>query len=132
MLTPGRKRAIAETTFAAHATRLGFDVYRPVAEGGRYDFVLDVGPRLLRVQCKWGRRTRGVISVNLHTFRRSKTATCEPRTPRLRSTRSVSTAHRLTVATFCDDPAGRSARRSPARRSVEEQSACACKLGARL
>jgi hypothetical protein len=41
-------------------------------EGGRYDFVLDVGPRLLRVQCKWGRRTRGVISVNLHTFRRTK------------------------------------------------------------
>src|SRR5215213_6071049 len=72
MLTPGRKGAIAETAFASHATRLGFDVYRPVAEGGRYDLILDVGLRLLRVQCKWGRRTGGVISVNLHTFRRTK------------------------------------------------------------
>ena len=72
MLTPGRKGAIAETSFAAHATRLGFDVYRPVAEGGRYDLILDLRTRLIRVQCKWGRRTGGVISVNLHTFRRTK------------------------------------------------------------
>ena len=72
MLTPGRKGAIAETAFAAHATRLGFDVYAPVAEGGRCDLILDTGPRLLRVQCKWGRRVRGVISVNLHTFRRTR------------------------------------------------------------
>ena len=72
MLTPGRKGAIAETAFAAHATRLGFDVYAPVAEGGRCDLILDTGPRLVRVQCKWGRRVRGVISVNLHTFRRTR------------------------------------------------------------
>ena len=31
-----------------------------------------MGARLLRVQCKWGRRVGGVISVNLHTFRRTK------------------------------------------------------------
>ena|SRR5215211_2798698 len=72
MLTPGRKGAIAETAFAAHATRLGFEVYRPVAEGGRFDMILVAGKRLLRVQCKWGRRTGGVISVNLNTFRRTK------------------------------------------------------------
>jgi hypothetical protein len=72
MLTPGRKGAIAETAFAAHATRLGLEVYRPVAEGGRADLAVGLGGRLLRVQCKWGRRTGGVISVNLHTFRRTK------------------------------------------------------------
>ena len=72
MLTPGRKGAIAETAFAAHATRLGFDVYRPVTEGGRYDLILELGRRLLRVQCKWGRRTGGVVSVNLNTFRRTR------------------------------------------------------------
>jgi hypothetical protein len=63
MLTPSRKGAIAETAFAAHATRLGFDVYRPVVEGGRFDLILDVGTRLLRVQCKTGpvrERCRGV------------------------------------------------------------------------
>src|SRR3954464_15696666 len=72
MLTPGRKGAIAETAFAAHATRLGFEVYRPVAEGGRADLVLDTGTRLLRVQCKWGRRTKGVVVVHLTTFRRTR------------------------------------------------------------
>ena len=71
-MTPGRKGAIAETAFAAHATRLGFEVYRPVAEGGRCDLIIGTATRLLRVQCKWGRRTKGVISVNLHTFRRTK------------------------------------------------------------
>ncbi len=70
MLTPGRKGAIAETAFAAHATRLGFDVYAPVAEGGRYDLVLDTGPRLLRVQCKWGRLQGDVIVVMIRTNRR--------------------------------------------------------------
>ena len=72
MLTPGRKGAIAETAFAAHATRLGFEVYRPVVEGGRYDLILDMGPRLLRVQCKWGRHVPGAISVNLTTSRRTR------------------------------------------------------------
>lgn len=71
MLTPGRKGAIAETAFAAHATRLGFEVYRPVAEGGRCDLVVDTG-RLLRVQCKWGRYRDSVIVVHLTTFRRTR------------------------------------------------------------
>src|SRR4051794_26538532 len=71
MLTPGRKGAIAETAFAPHATRLGFDVYRPVAEGGRFDLILGVGPRLLRVQCKWGRLRGDVVAAMLRTNRRA-------------------------------------------------------------
>ena len=74
MLTPGRKGGIAETAFVAEATRLGFDVYRPVIEGGRYDLVMDVGTRLLRVQVKWARKVKAVVSVNLQTFRRTKDA----------------------------------------------------------
>ena len=73
MLTPGRKGAIAETAFAAHATRLGFDVYAPLAEGGRYDLILDAGPRLLRVQCKWARLEGDVVVVMIRTNRRAAT-----------------------------------------------------------
>ena len=72
MLTTNQKGAIAETAFAAHATRLGFDVYRPVAEGGRYDLILGAESRLLRVQCKWGRPSGSVIIVHLTTFRRTR------------------------------------------------------------
>jgi hypothetical protein len=32
-MTPHRKGAIAETRIAAELTRLGLDVYRPIAEG---------------------------------------------------------------------------------------------------
>jgi hypothetical protein len=48
-----QKGAVAETEIAAAATRLQLPVLRPVAEGGRYDIVIDLGARLLRVQCKW-------------------------------------------------------------------------------
>jgi hypothetical protein len=48
------KGAIAETTVTAETVRLGFVVLRPIVEGRRYDIVIDTGPRLLRVQCKWG------------------------------------------------------------------------------
>src|SRR4051794_1251715 len=71
MLTPGRKGAIAETAFAAHAVRLGFEVYRPVAEGGRFDLILVAGERLLRVQCKWGNRRGSVVAAMLRTNRRA-------------------------------------------------------------
>jgi hypothetical protein len=72
MLTPGRKGAIAETAFAAHATRLGFDVYRPVVEGGRYDMIVEMGSRLLRVQCKTGRLEGDVVVSMLRTNRRTR------------------------------------------------------------
>ena len=71
MLTPSQKGAIAETAFAAQATKLGLGVLRPLAEGERYDLVLDMRPRLLRVQCKWCRLEEGVVCVNLDTNRRS-------------------------------------------------------------
>src|SRR4051794_30529403 len=69
MLTPGRKGAIAEAVITAEVIKLGLDVYRPVSEGGRYDLVVDVGGRLLRVQCKSARLEGSVIAVPIRTAR---------------------------------------------------------------
>jgi hypothetical protein len=68
-MTPGRKGAIAEAAIAAETIRLGFDVYRPVSEGGRYDLIIDVGLRLLRAQCKWALLRDDVLVIRLSTSR---------------------------------------------------------------
>src|SRR3954454_13723916 len=68
-MTPHRKGAIAETRIAAELTQLGLDVYRPVAEGGRYDLLVDCGSRLLRGQCKWALCAGGVVIVRTRTSR---------------------------------------------------------------
>jgi hypothetical protein len=63
------KGAIAEAAITAAAVELGFVVLRPVVEGRRYDLVIDTGPLLLRVQCKWAQRKGSVILVYLSTSR---------------------------------------------------------------
>jgi hypothetical protein len=63
------KGAIAEAAIAAAAVELGLVVLRPFPEGRRYDLVIDNGPQLLRVQCKWGRLKGSVIVVTLATCR---------------------------------------------------------------
>jgi hypothetical protein len=63
------KGAIAEAAITAAAVELGFVVLRPLVEGRRYDLVIDTGPRLLRVQCKWAPRKGGVVVVHLTTCR---------------------------------------------------------------
>ena len=52
------KGAVAEQAIVLAATKLRVPVWKPVAEHGRVDLVLDVGGRLWRVQCKWGRLNR--------------------------------------------------------------------------
>src|SRR5919204_3243253 len=69
-LTTNQKGAIAELAVAQTAVRLGIDVYRPVAEGGRCDLIFDVGTRLLRIQCKWACRYGDVLSVSPVSSRR--------------------------------------------------------------
>ena len=69
MLTPNDKGAIAETAIAAEAVRLGIFVLRPVVDGRRYDLVFDMGPRLLRIQCKWARLRGDVVQTCLRTNR---------------------------------------------------------------
>ncbi|MEA2412464.1 MAG: hypothetical protein QOC77_3025 [Thermoleophilaceae bacterium] len=71
VMHPSQKGAVAEIAIALEATKLGIPVYRPVAEGGRTDMILDVGGRLQRVQCKWANRERGVVNVRLRTSRRA-------------------------------------------------------------
>ena len=68
-MTPGRKGAIAEAAIASEAIRLGYDVYRPVSEGGRYDLIIDIGARLLRAQCKWAALKEDVLVTRLSTSR---------------------------------------------------------------
>ncbi|MGH3007588.1 MAG: group I intron-associated PD-(D/E)XK endonuclease [Gaiellaceae bacterium] len=70
-MTTDQKGAIAETAVAHAAVKLGIDVYRPIAEGGRYDLIFDLGARLLRVQCKWAMRRGTVVDVRCYSCRRT-------------------------------------------------------------
>jgi hypothetical protein len=70
-MTTDQKGAIAETAITLAAIKLGIGVYRPVAEGGRYDLMFDTGTQFLRVQCKWTSRRRDVIVINCESSRRS-------------------------------------------------------------
>ena len=63
------KGAVAEAAITSAAIELGFFVLRPMVEGRRYDLVIDTGPELLRVQCKWAPRKGAVVVVNLATSR---------------------------------------------------------------
>jgi hypothetical protein len=49
---PKRRGELAELAFALKATSLGFAVAKPYGDSERYDFVLDNGKRLVRVQVK--------------------------------------------------------------------------------
>jgi hypothetical protein len=72
MLTSDQKGAIAETAVAHEAIKLGINVYTPVAEGGRYDMILELGSRLVRVQCKWAPRQEDVVVLRCYTARRNR------------------------------------------------------------
>jgi hypothetical protein len=69
-MNPSQQGAIAEMAIALEATKLGIPVFRPLAEGGRYDLVFELNGRLLRVQCKWANRLRDVVNVRIRTNRR--------------------------------------------------------------
>ena len=72
MLTSDQKGAIAETAIAHQAIKLGFDVYKPINEGTRFDLIIDVRGRLIRVQCKLAPRHGNVITVRCSSSRRSR------------------------------------------------------------
>ena len=69
-LDPNDKGNIAEAAIAFHAARLRIPVLRPACEHTRYDLVLDMGSRLLRVQCKWAALEGEVVAVRAVTSRR--------------------------------------------------------------
>ena len=62
---PNHKGNLAEAAVAFQAARLGIPAFRPLLEHGRYDLVLDVGSRLLRVQCKWASCRGSVVQVHV-------------------------------------------------------------------
>jgi len=58
---PKRTGELSEAAFLLKARTLGFDVAKPWGDSERYDFILDTGPRLWRVQlrCTEVLRARG-------------------------------------------------------------------------
>ena len=53
------KGNVAELEIATAAARLGIPVLKPLSEHARCDLAFEIGRRLWRVQCKWGRVARG-------------------------------------------------------------------------
>lgn len=70
---PNHKGNVAELAIATEAARLGLSVLKPLTEHERYDLVLGLGGKMLRVQCKWGSRRDGVIEVRLRSSYHSPT-----------------------------------------------------------
>jgi hypothetical protein len=75
VLTTNQKGAIAETAILHEATKQGVVVYRPAIEGARADMIFEIGPKLLRVQCKWARLVNQVVEVRARTCRRGPNGT---------------------------------------------------------
>ena len=71
-MTTDQKGAVAELAIQLAAMKLGIEVYRPVAEGGRYDMILAPGEDLIRVQCKWACRYGEVVVVRCYSNRRAR------------------------------------------------------------
>ena len=69
-MNPSQWGAVAEAAITLEAVKLDIPVWRPVAEGGRYDLVFELHGQLLRVQCKIARRRGAVINVAARTSRR--------------------------------------------------------------
>jgi hypothetical protein len=67
VLDTNAKGAIAEAEIVAAAVRAGVPVLRPVSDHCRYDMAFEIGERLWRVQCKWGRYRpeSGVIDIRI-------------------------------------------------------------------
>ena len=73
MENPNHKGNAAELAIAAEAANLGLSVLKPLTEHERYDLVLGIGERLLRVQCKWASMRGDVVKVNLGSSYHSPT-----------------------------------------------------------
>lgn len=65
-----RKGNVAELAIAKKAAELGLSVLAPLTEHERYDLVIGIAGRLLRVQCKWANFRGDVITAHLARNRR--------------------------------------------------------------
>jgi prevent-host-death family protein len=91
---PNRKGNVAELAIAKEAAKLGLSVLKPMTEHEAYDLAFDLGRRILRVQCKWARRTGDVVVVNLSRNRRG---------PGGFNRANYTAAEIDAVAAYCDD-----------------------------
>lgn len=69
MLTTNQKGLIAETAIIHECAKLGIPVARPLGDE-RYDLIVDLRPRLLRVQCKWASLVGEIVLARLYSNRR--------------------------------------------------------------
>jgi hypothetical protein len=58
-----------EAIVIAALVRRGYRVLRPLSANQRYDLVLDLGDRFLRVQCKTGRLRNGAVRFSTRSCR---------------------------------------------------------------
>jgi hypothetical protein len=66
-LTTKRRGELAELAFTYKAATMGFGVAKPYGDSERYDFVLDVGGRFVRVQVKSSTTLlNGLYHINCH------------------------------------------------------------------
>ena len=70
-LTTNQKGLLAETAIMHEVAKLGFGIARPL-DDEKYDLILDLGVRLLRVQCKWAVRHGDVVVIRCRTSRRGR------------------------------------------------------------
>ena len=93
MITTNQRGAIAECAITAEAIRLGVGVFRAVADE-RYDFVLDIGACLLRVQCKTAALNGDVLVIRCYSCRRTAGGMLK---------RSYTSDEIDAVAAYCDE-----------------------------
>jgi hypothetical protein len=64
----------SEGAILGELSKRGYDVLAPFSYNRRYDFVIDLGDRFLRAQCKTGRLKDGAVAFNKVSVRSSRTA----------------------------------------------------------
>lgn len=64
----------SEGAILGELSRRGYDVFSPFSYNHRYDFVIDLGDRFLRAQCKTGRLENGAVLFAKASVRCSRTA----------------------------------------------------------
>jgi prevent-host-death family protein len=69
---PNHKGNVAELAIAKEAASLGMSVLVPLTEHGPYDLGIDIGGRLMRVQCKWAGYDGDVITVRADRCRTNR------------------------------------------------------------
>jgi hypothetical protein len=58
---------ISEAKILAALVEAGYTVSKPFGDGHKYDYIIDDGSTLQRVQCKTGRLKRGCVEFNAYS-----------------------------------------------------------------